>query len=41
VRDFTLPLFVRIFIRKSGCKGRKGWSIMEVEKRPGAVRLPK
>ena len=24
VRNFTLPLFVRIFIRKSGCKGRKG-----------------
>ena len=41
VRIFTLPLFVRIFIRKSGCKGRKEWSIMGVEKRPGAVRLPK
>ena len=24
VCNFTLPLFVRIFIRKSGCKGRKG-----------------
>ena len=41
VRNFTLPLFVHIFIRKSGCKGRKEWSIMGVEKRPGAVRLPK
>ena len=41
VRIFTLPLFVRIFIRKSGCKGWKGWSIMGVEKRLGAVRLPK
>ena len=41
VRNFTLPLFVRIFIRKSGCKGRKGWSIMGLRKRLGAVRLPK
>ena len=40
VRNFTLPLFVRIFIRKSGCKGRKGWSIMGLRKRLGAVRLP-
>ena len=37
VRNFTLSLFVRVFIRKSGCKGRKEWSIMGLRKRPGAV----
>jgi len=41
VGNFTLPLFVRIFIRKSGCKGRKEWSIMGLRKRLGAIRLPK
>ena len=41
VRTFTLPLFVRIFIRKSGCKGRKGWSIMGVEKAAGSRSIAK